>query len=156
MSGGRYRAPDGVRPPAWVGRAVARRRGAGALARRETTLRELSLSLAARGLVRALAVFVPACWPAAWSVPPSAGSCAPWPGGPPARPRQQAGLLAFLLGAIALAVQILRRRAWAALPQAQRAAISLGLRLLRTTLVARLAAPQARLLRALAALARRG
>lgn len=149
-------APDRPSPGAgWIGQALQRARpGRGLPATRQTTLRALVVGLVARGVVRALALFARLLGRSLVSRPVRRLARLLARRAIRARPTHQAGLLALLLGALAVAARILTRRL-AALSESRRAAVLLALRLARIGLPG-LRRLLARLLRALAGLTGRG
>jgi hypothetical protein len=154
---GRRGAVDGGPSPGagWIGQARQRHRpGRGLPATREKTLRALAVGLVARGVVRALALFVRLLGRSLVSGPARRLARLLARRAIRARPTHQAGFLALLLGAWALAARILTRRL-GALTESRRAAILLAVRLARIGLPG-LRRLLAGLLRALAGLARRG
>jgi hypothetical protein len=119
-----------------VGRNLAGRRPGGRLAaRRPTTLRALVVGLLARGVVRALAVLGRTFGRAVISRPMRWFARLLGRSAVHARPSRKAGILAFLLAAVALLARAVSRRV-AAMSEARRAAILLALRLFRTLLPA--------------------
>jgi hypothetical protein len=116
-----------------AGGSLMARQGRSLPAERQTTLRALVVGVLARSIVRALVRVLGFLGRGLISTPMRRLTRVLLRRAARTRPGRQAGLLAVLLGAIALVLRRLSRR-FAGIPAAQRAALVLGYRLLRAFL----------------------